>query len=213
MISNEESLIDTAKEKETGRIEAFSDGVIAIAITLLVLEIKVPHDLPEGTSLNSALFKQWPSYLAFVTSFITILVMWINHHRLFIHIHRSDTLLLFFNGLLLMGISIVPFTTSLVAEYLQKPDSEIVAVIYSGGFVLIAIFFNLLWRYASYKNRLLAPNADMRAVNAITSAYNIGPMFYLLAVLLGFFSVTASLLLNLALACFFALPSRNNRPL
>ncbi len=72
--------------KETGRIEAFSDGVFAIAITLLILEIKVPHDLPEGQGLFDALFKQWSSFLAFLISFFTILVMWINHHRMFTRI-------------------------------------------------------------------------------------------------------------------------------
>ena len=89
---------DVADEKETARIEAFSDGVYAIAITLLILELKVPHGLGPGQRLIDALLQQWPSYAAFLVSFGTILVMWVNHHRLFNLIRRSDNLLLMFNG-------------------------------------------------------------------------------------------------------------------
>src|SRR5262245_38427492 len=94
---------------ETARIEAFSDGVFAIAITLLVLDLKVPKEAGHDLSLASALAAQWPAYLAFVTSFLTILVMWINHHRMFTLIGRSDDRLLVYNGLLLMGVTLVLF--------------------------------------------------------------------------------------------------------
>src|SRR5262249_29867193 len=99
----------TARLNETNRIEAFSDGVFAIAITLLILEIKVPRDLAPPATLAQALAHQWPSYLAFVTSFFTILIMWVNHHRLFRHIAHFDDQLLFYNGLLLFGVAVVPF--------------------------------------------------------------------------------------------------------
>src|ERR1700680_3215204 len=98
--------------EETGRVEAFSDGVFAIAMTLLVLDIKVPRDLAEGGTPAQALPSQWPTYLAFVTSYATILIMWVNHHRLFTHIARWDDRLLFANGLLLLGIVLVPFPTA-----------------------------------------------------------------------------------------------------
>src|ERR1044071_3471000 len=100
-------------EHETGRIEAFSDGVFAIAITLLVLDLKVPMERHGDRELLTALAQQWPTYLAYVTSFSTILIMWINHHRVFSLIGRADDRLLFYNGLLLLGVSIVPFPTSL----------------------------------------------------------------------------------------------------
>ena len=112
-----------AVSTDTARIEAFSDGVFAIAITLLVLDLKVPRELHEGQTLTSALAHQWPAYVAFVTSFLTILVMWINHHRMFTLIGRADDRLLIFNGLLLLGITVVPFPTSLVAEYLGQTVS------------------------------------------------------------------------------------------
>jgi uncharacterized membrane protein len=108
---------ETPQEKETGRIEAFSDGVFAIAITLLVLEIKVPsHETAESSGLTSALFALYPSYLAFLASFATILVMWVNHHRIFNLIRRSDRAFLYWNGLLLLLISFVPFPTALLAR-------------------------------------------------------------------------------------------------
>jgi uncharacterized membrane protein len=153
MNASESQAVD--ENKETGRVEAFSDGVFAIAITLLVLNIQVPHDLPAGKSLANALIDQWPTYLAFVTSFATIGIMWINHHRLFAHIRRSDNPLLVLNGLLLIGITLVPFPTALLAAYIGHPDEQVAALVYGGTLVVIAICFNLLWLYASRGKRLL----------------------------------------------------------
>src|SRR5215831_1579384 len=135
----------TEEAKETARVEAFSDGVFAIAITLLVLDMKVPSakDLPADARLVSALGRQWPTYLAYVTSFLTILIMWINHHRLFQNIKRTDQIFLMLNGLLLMGVTIVPFPTGLVAEYIRHREAGTAAAVYSGCFVVIAIFFNV----------------------------------------------------------------------
>src|SRR6266478_238687 len=99
--------------RETGRLEAFSDGVFAIAITLLVLDLKVPAEPP----LLDGLLSQWSVYLAYIISFIFILIMWINHHRMFEHIVRSDSTFMLLNGLLLLGITVVPFPTNIVARY------------------------------------------------------------------------------------------------
>jgi uncharacterized membrane protein len=196
------------ERKETARIEAFSDGVFAIAITLLVLDLKVPHGVPEKTGLLRVLLAQWPAYLAFVTSFATIGIMWINHHRLFALIARSDHSLLLLNGLLLLFVTFVPFPTAIVAEYVQGRDQHVAALVYSGTFTVLAIIFNLLWRYASYKNRLLDRRADPDAVSAITRAYSFGPALYLVSFVLAFFNVPASLAVTVALAIFFALPPR-----
>jgi TMEM175 potassium channel family protein len=102
-----------AGRKETGRVEAFSDGVFAIAMTLLVLNIKVPTANPGN--LGTLLWQQWPSYLAFVISFAFIGIMWVNHHRLFVHIRRIDHMLLVLNGALLLGVTAVPFPTAVLA--------------------------------------------------------------------------------------------------
>jgi uncharacterized membrane protein len=196
--------------RNTGRLEAFSDGVFAIAITLLVLNIKVPLELPANTSLAAALIAQWPIYLAFITSFATIGIMWINHHRLFTLIARTDQLLYILNGLLLLGITFVPFPTELVAEYLLKPDRVTAAMVYNGTYVVIAIIFNGLWRHASHNHRLLDHHVPRQWVENITRQYRFGPIFYLIAFALALVSVPASLVLNLLMAVYFAFTGREH---
>lgn len=200
-----------AEEKETARLEAFSDGVFAVAITILVFGITVPRGLPQGQRLLPALLAQWPAFLAFLTSFATVGIMWINHHALFTHIRRSDHTLLVLNGLLLLGITFVTFPTALVAEYIQHRDAKAAALVYSGTFAVIAILFNLLWRYASRDNRLLRRDVDRQAVEAITRSYSWGPPMYLISFVLASISAEGSLILNMAMAVFFALPRSPNR--
>ncbi|QWV98768.1 DUF1211 domain-containing protein [Geomonas nitrogeniifigens] len=120
-------MTESVAGNETGRIEAFSDGVFAIAITLLVLTIKVPtpSDLGAGHSLGSALLALWPHYLAFVTSFVTVLAKWVNHHRIFTFVRTSDHTFLYLNGLVLMLVTFLPFPTALVAEYLLRPEAKV----------------------------------------------------------------------------------------
>jgi len=201
-------------EKDTNRLEAFSDGVFAVAITLLVLSIRVPLDsLFPDPSLWQKLLDQLPTLFAFVTSFFTIGVMWLNHHRLFKHIERTDTILLFLNLLLLLSIVFVPVPTALVAEYLVHPDQHVAALVYSGTFLLIACSFNVLWRYASYHNRLIGKDTDQRAVAAISRQYLFGPLFYLITFGLAWINAPASIILNFILAFFFALPGPPPRQL
>ena len=197
---------------ETGRIEAFSDGLFAIAITLLVLDIHVPRGLHGESEVLAALLEQWPVYLAFVTSFAFIGIMWVNHHRLFTHIQRTDNTLLLLNLCLLLGVTLLPFPTALVSEYLGKPGQLTAALVYNGLFLLIAVVFNLLWRYAAAGNRLLDPQANQAAVQAISRQYVFGPVLYLVALALTFVSVPVSLAVGLLLALFFALPGRAPRP-
>jgi len=204
---------ETPQEKETGRIEAFSDGIFAVAITLLVLNIQVPHG-PNGailaeSALGPALLSQWPVYLAFLTSFATIGIMWLNHHRLFNYIKSSNSSLIGLNLLLLLFIVLTPFPTALLADYLQieaPPGLHIPTILYSGFFVLLAISFNLLWRYAAAHNRLLDKKADPEQVRAITRQYSVGPLLYLIAFGLAFLYPPLSIIWNLLLAIFFALP-------
>ena len=190
---------------ETGRVEAFSDGVYAIAITLLILEIKIPQ--PSPTPLAVQLIRQWPSYVSFVISFAFIGIMWINHHRMFTHIQRCDNGLLILNLLLLLGVCAVPFPTAVLAAHLGQRDQRTAALLYNGTYVCIAVFFNLLWRYASSSRcHLLAHDVDSDAVARISRQYAFGPVPYLVCFALAWISVPASLILNAALACFFALP-------
>ena len=195
-------------EKETGRVEAFSDGVFAFAITVLVLDLKVPIPQESAAGLLQSLLSQWPMFLAFFISFGTILIMWINHHRLFTLIKRSSHWLLVFNGLLLLSVTVVPFTTEMVASYYSANnfDKNMAAMVYCGVFIVISIFFNMLWWYALSK-KLLDDLADPTASQRITRQYLVGPVLYLAALLLAIFSVPLSLALNLLLAVYFALPN------
>ena len=194
-----------AGRKETGRVEAFSDGVFAIAMTLLVLNVKVPSTNQPG-QLGSLLWQQWPSYLAFVISFAFIGIMWVNHHRLFVHIRRIDHTLLVLNGALLLGVTAVPFPTAVLAQYLGKQDEKAATMLYAGTYVVVAIFFNVLWRYAASGHRLLGDEVDVAEVSRITRQYAYGPLLYLACFVLAYINVAASLALNVALAIFFALP-------
>jgi uncharacterized membrane protein len=200
----------TTDARDTARVEAFSDGVFAIAITLLVLELKVP---PEnvGTSLGRALLELWPSYLAFLTSFFTIGIMWLNHHRLFSMIQRTDHTLVMLNLLLMLGITAVPFPTALVAEHLGHEGEKTAAMVYSGTYVVIAIVFNVLWRYAARGRRLLGSNVDATAVEKQTRQYVFGPVVYFIAFLVALVSAPLSFWINMAIAAFFALPPMDLR--
>jgi uncharacterized membrane protein len=194
--------------KGTGRIEAFSDGVFAIAITLLALELKIPdvHDIAPGELLNR-LAEQWPAYVAFLTSFSVIGIMWINHHRMFTYIKRSDHGLLIFNTLLLLGITIVPFPTSLMAEYIGQPDQNVAAMVFAALSFLIAVFFNLLWRHVAAHPHLLDHRTPQGYVESITRQYRWGPVIYFGCLVVAAFSVALCLALYAGLALYFAVPS------
>ena len=200
-------------EKETGRLEAFSDGVFAVAITLLVLNIKIPPVGSSDTDLWRMLSDEWPSLVAYGTSFATIGIMWLNHQRLFVHIKRTNTVLLFINLLLLSIIVFIPVPTALLAEYLVRLDQHTAAIVYCGTFLLMACCFNLLWRYASYHNRLLGKSVDTRSVTAISRQYLFGPLLYLIIFGVAWFNTLACIILSFILALFFALPGRPLRSL
>lgn len=192
--------------KETNRIEAFSDGVFAIAVTLLVLELKVPQLAEEAGSgeLWSALLHRWPSYAAYLVSFMTILIVWVNHHRLFTIIQRSDSRFLFINGLLLLVVTTIPFLTALLAEFFEKPSASVACAIYSGMFVLLALAFNAFWRYA-YRNHLLARTVTAQQITAISRSLWFGPLTYFVAFALAFVNVYASFGLCILLALYWAI--------
>ncbi len=204
------------EDKETGRLEAFSDGVFGVAITLLVLNIKtLPVDSAGKLLTTTDAFWSWffgpsqgPTLFAFVTSFATIGIMWLNHHRIFNHIKRVNTGLILLNLLLLLIIVFIPVPTALLAAYLGDPTQHQGAILYSGTFFVMACCFNILWRYASYHNRLLGKNVDSHAVTAISRQYLFGPLFYLISLGLAFVNVPACIIFNFALALFFAVPGR-----
>lgn len=190
---------------ETGRIEAFSDGVFAIAITLLILEIKVPQ-VPDGT-LGRALLHLWPSFLAYLASFFTIGVMWMNHHRLFTLIGAATDTLIGLNLLLLMGVTWIPFPTALLAEHLTTGNDRIAAVVYAGSFFVISIIFQVLWGHAMRTEGILLPDKAAEA-HSIHRQYRWGPLFYVVAILIALLNGTACLIWSALLGIYFALPPR-----
>jgi len=192
-------------EKETGRVEAFSDGVFAIAITLLVLEFKVPH-LPAGANgrdLFLALLKLWPSMIAFLGSFVAILVMWINHHGLFRMIHKIDSPFLFANGFMLLMVTFVPFPTAVLAEYLGTPGERVAAAFYIGTFVIISIAFNVFWATTT-KRRLLKRSVPDTVVVRIRDAYRFGLVVYTASALLALWNASVGLAACLSLWIYWS---------
>jgi uncharacterized membrane protein len=196
----------SVQDPDTGRLETFADGVMAIAITLLILEIDVPH-VDEGRSLATALADQWPSYVGYVVSFIIIGIMWVNHHHMFNLIRVSNHTFLVLNVLFLMTVAALPWPTALLAEYIRDTDERTVAtLVYGGNMVAIAIMFNVVWRYAARGHRLLVPEADAVAVENINRSYFMGPVSYAVATLLAFVDAWISLFLFAALAGYYLLP-------
>jgi len=190
---------------ETGRVEAFSDGVFAIAITLLILAVGLEQAFSEG-ELEQQLLDLWPAYIAYAVSFLTVGIMWANHHQIFRHFARVDRPLLLLNILLLLCVSFTPFPTRVVAEHAKNgSDREAAAVLYGLTMTLTAICFFSVWIYGS--RRLLRPDADLREVDGITRSYLPGAPIYLLATLIAFVSPIASLIIFGALAIFYAISS------
>ena len=195
-----------------GRIEAFSDGVFAIAITLLVLEIHVPEDPKEG--LGQALLDQWPAYASYFVSFFVIGIIWINHHAVFDHLLRADRPLLFLNLLLLLWVALVPWPTNLIATYMEHggADERVAAVVYSGTMAAMGVSFGALWSYASHHGRLLGETLSPAEVRRLTRRFVIGTPVYMLSMLVALVSAPACLALNALLAVYYALPSGGAMP-
>lgn len=190
---------------ETGRVEAFSDGVFAIAITLLILAVGFEQSIADG-ALEHQLVHLWPAYIAYAVSFLTVGIMWVNHHQIFRHFRIVDRPLLLLNVLLLMCISFTPFPTRVVAEHAQDAgDRQAAAVLYGITMTCTAICFFAVWFYGS--RRLLRPDADMREVTGITRSYLPGAPTYALATLVAFVSPIASLIIFGSLTIFYAISS------
>jgi uncharacterized membrane protein len=190
---------------ETNRVEAFSDGVFAIAITLLILAVGIEQAIAQG-DLAHQLRHLWPAYIAYGVSFVTVGIMWVNHHQIFRHFERVDRPLLLLNILLLMLISFTPFPTRVVAEHAQNAhDRQAAALLYGTTLTITAIFFLAVWLYGS--RRLLRPDSGRREVSGITRSYIPGAPIYATATLIAFVSPVASLIIFGAITVFYAISS------
>ena len=186
----------------TSRLEAFSDGVFAVAATLLIFNVAVA-----GSPLAQQLVRIWPSYVAYAVSFMTIGIIWMNHHTVMDQIARVNRPFLVINVLFLMLIAFIPFPTRVLAEHLTGEGASAAAVLYGLTLTLTAIFFNVLWRYAAGRRRLLRPDASERAVQGIGRTYLLGPPTYFAATLVGFVSPLASAALYALIALFYVVES------
>jgi uncharacterized membrane protein len=190
----------------TNRLEAFSDGVIAVAVTLLVLDIKVPA---ENGDLLHALLRNWPHYAAYVVSFMTIGIIWINHHAMIGRLQRADHSILILNLLLLMSIVLLPFATELMAAYLQASSGESLAAgIYSGAFLLMSVMFSALNRHILLERaHMLRTEMSLDERRRVLSRSISGLAPYLIATLLAVISPYITLAICGAVAVFYALPA------
>jgi uncharacterized membrane protein len=188
---------------ETNRLEAFSDGVFAIAITLLILDIKVPP----AANLGNELLQLWPSYLAYAISFVVIGAIWINHHAMFDWIDCVDQKLLLLNTLHLMFIAFLPFPTAVLAEALHSGfNQSTAAALYSGTLTVIGVFVTVMWSYASKHPELLNKSITPDRAKMIGRRFLIGPFGYALATILAFVDPWISIALFVVLNAYFLWP-------
>ncbi len=189
--------------REPDRLESFSDGVFAFAITLLVLNLYDPTT--KGSALLKGLVDEWPTFFATVTSFMSVLVMWMNHHNMFNYITQVSREFMLLNGLLLLFVVLTPFTTLLVSEHLlHNEDSETAAAIYAGIFFLLALVWNVLWHNASRHHNLIRPDIPQAHIRRIAREYMFGPILYAIAFFVAFLSAIAAVAIVILIAIFFA---------
>jgi uncharacterized membrane protein len=191
------------------RVEAFSDGVFAIAITLLVLTVAQPRSYAD---LAHELGTQWPSLAAYIVSFAVIGIMWINHHSVFLHLEHVDRGLLYLNLLLLMTIAFLPYPTGVLGQALAKGQgTRTAAVVYGVVMAINAYAWTGLWLYAAQHRRLLRPDFPEDERTTATVLFTIGPLVYTLAIGVAFLNAYAFLAVQGALAVYYALDPLSRR--
>jgi uncharacterized membrane protein len=186
----------------TSRIEAFSDGVFAIAATLLVLELKVPH--VEPGELGGTLLGNWPSYATYVVSFLGIGIIWVNHHAVLERIRKVDRPLLFLNLVFLMAVAVIPFPTALLADYLKAGhDEHLAAAVYGGSMTLMGVTFGSIWAYAVLSGDLLHEGIDPARARRSLWIFAAGNPLYVLAIGASLLSAKLALAIYALLALFY----------
>lgn len=198
---------DSAKtpmfQLKTNRIEALGDGVFAIVMTLLILEIHVPHLADHGRSMPAGLLKLWPKFLCYIISFITLGVYWVAHHLHFYTIKRADRGLLWINVLFLMVVGLVPFSTALIGEHYDRKSA---VIFFAANMILIGLALFLHWIYATHKQRLTEPGVDPSLVTAVKHVILMGPVVYLIAIGAAFIDTRISIALFLLVNLLYIIP-------
>lgn len=188
------------QQKETLRIETFSDGVFCIAVTLLSIEIGVElHGDISNRGLQEALIHKWPICLAYVISFVNVLLAWIGHHGLFKMFRQSDNSIMITNGILLMLVALVPFPTKTLGEFLLTDALQTAVIFYTGYFVLVSLGFRLLWYAANRKKGLLVDGITIKQIRQTTRNENIGLICNSIIFGVAFINPWAALILSFAM--------------
>jgi len=189
----------------TNRLETFADGVFAIAATLLILNVDT--QIGANAEIGTRLLHIWPSYAGYVVSFLTIGIIWANHHTVMNQIARVDRTFLMLSVLLLMSVAFIPFPTRLVAEHIRDDGARAATVTYGITMTSVAITFNAIWFYAVRGGRLLREDADEATVRGISRTYRPAPLLYLAITLVALVSPPTGAALFGAFALFWLFES------
>jgi uncharacterized membrane protein len=191
----------------TTRLETFADGVFAIAATLLILNVDAQVGERSG-AIGHRLLEIWPSYIAYAVSFVTIGIIWSNHHTVMAQLGKVNRTFLMLNVLLLLCVAFVPFPTRLIAEHLRdRHDLQPAALAYGATMTVMSVCYLTLWLYGTRGGRLLREDADPRTVSGITRSYLPGTPLYLTATLLALVSPLASVAAFAGIALFYVVES------
>jgi uncharacterized membrane protein len=185
---------------KTARLEAFSDGVFAVAITLLILEVNIPG----GENLWHQLKEEWPSFASFFVSFWVIGIIWVNHHGVLDHLKRADRGVLYLNLFVLLTVVFIPFSTALMAEHLKSgADENVAAAVYAGTLMAMSVAFGVLWSYITTHREALGVELSDDEVRGITRAFQLGNPFYAVAVIVAFISPAIVLVIAGLMALYY----------
>lgn len=190
------------------RMVTYIDAIFAIALTLLVIEIKIPENA-HGDNLIVLLWREWPKFISFFISFMIISVVWFNHHTMFHYIKKIDHTLIMLNTLLMLNVIAIPFCSSILGDFADAGDdnAKIAALLYGGWITLGGIPFNLIWSYALKHRELLHDGCDMDDLLNMKKHFNRGPYMYLLVTLLALLNAWVSILGFALLIVLYFLPA------
>jgi len=191
-----------------GRLEAFSDGVFSVAVTLLVLTIQVPHRAASATDLLQGLGGQWPYYLGYFTTFLTVGMVWISHHQMLRYFERVDETIQILNLLVLVFITLTPFTTGLLAEYIYPAGTgtdRVVVIVFGANWLLNGLVFGLMWSYA-HRNHFLKPAIGEARIKSVTRGFTVSAVITIVGLFVALFNAQISLLIYLLIAFYHAAP-------
>lgn len=198
------------QHRAVARVEAFSDGVFAFAITLLVISIRIPRpDDPDAAAgLQHLVLQQWPSYVAFALTFTVVGTVWANHRLAFSYFERTDHILVSLNLLELMSVAFLPVSTGVLGKWVESDRNRLFAVVFYGvTLAILGIFHNVMWWYGAYRARLTSPDLKPHNRRALTLRWIVGPVLYLACVALAWVEPRVSLAGFVVLGVAYLLPT------